>query len=159
MGMGRDRGDGEWLKYTWLIMSAMASQITSLTIVYSSVYSDANQSKHQSSASLLYGVGGGWGWVGGWGGGGGGGGWGGWVGGWGVGGWGDGWGGGGWVGGGGGMHRWPVNSPHKGPVTRKLYPFDDVIMLNNHRKPCVYYIGHSIYTEHISFVNTLPRNV
>ena len=25
-------------------------------------------------------------------------------------------------------HRWPVNSPHKGPVTRKRFPFDDVIM-------------------------------
>ena len=27
-----------------------------------------------------------------------------------------------------GTHRWPVNSPHKGPVTRKILPFDDVIM-------------------------------
>ena len=27
-----------------------------------------------------------------------------------------------------GMHRWPVNSPHKWPVTRKMFPFDDVIM-------------------------------
>ena len=27
-----------------------------------------------------------------------------------------------------GIHRWPVNSPRKGPVTRKMYPFDDVIM-------------------------------
>ena len=27
-----------------------------------------------------------------------------------------------------GIHRWPVNSPHKGPVTRKLFPFDYVIM-------------------------------
>ena len=27
-----------------------------------------------------------------------------------------------------GLHRWPVNSPHKGPVTRKMFPFDDVIM-------------------------------
>ena len=26
------------------------------------------------------------------------------------------------------IHRWPVNSPHKGPVTRKVFPFDDVIM-------------------------------
>ena len=24
--------------------------------------------------------------------------------------------------------RWPVNSPHKWPVTRKMFPFDDVIM-------------------------------
>ena len=28
-----------------------------------------------------------------------------------------------------GIHRGPVNSPHKGPVTRKMLPFDDVIML------------------------------
>ena len=27
-----------------------------------------------------------------------------------------------------GIHRWPVNSPHKGPVTWKMFPFDDVIM-------------------------------
>ena len=27
-----------------------------------------------------------------------------------------------------GIHRWPVNSPHKGPVTRKMFPFDDIIM-------------------------------
>ena len=27
-----------------------------------------------------------------------------------------------------GIHRWPVNSPHKGPVTRKVFPFDDVII-------------------------------
>ena len=34
----------------------------------------------------------------------------------------------------GGIHRWPVNSPHngefpaQGPVTRKMFPFDDAIM-------------------------------
>ena len=64
-------------------MSAIASQLTSLTIVYSTVYSDADQRKHQSSASLAS-----------------------------V-----------W-----GIHRWPVNFPHKGPVTRKMFPFDDVII-------------------------------
>ena len=64
-------------------MGAMASQITSLTIVYSIVYSGANQRKHQSSASLAF-----------------------------V----------------GGIHRRPVNSPHKGPVTRKMLPFDNIIM-------------------------------
>ena len=31
-----------------------------------------------------------------------------------------------------GIHRWPVNSPHKGPVTRKMFPFDDVIMKTWH---------------------------
>ena len=27
-----------------------------------------------------------------------------------------------------GIHRWPVNSPHKWPVTREMFPFDDVII-------------------------------
>ena len=40
------------IRYIGVIMGAMASQITSLTIVYSSVYSSADQRKHQSSASL-----------------------------------------------------------------------------------------------------------
>ena len=35
-------------------MGARASQITSLTIVYSIVYSDADQRKHESSASLAF---------------------------------------------------------------------------------------------------------
>ena len=35
-------------------MGMVASQITSLTIVYSTVYSDADQRKHQSSASLAF---------------------------------------------------------------------------------------------------------
>ena len=61
----------------------MAYQITSLTIVYSTVYSCAYQTKHQSPASLAFVQ---------------------------------------------GIHRWLVNSPHKRPVTRKMSPFDDVIM-------------------------------
>ena len=40
--------------YTDVIMTTMASQITSLTVVYSTVYSDADQRKHQSSASLVF---------------------------------------------------------------------------------------------------------
>ena len=28
-----------------------------------------------------------------------------------------------------GIHRGPVNSPHKWPVTQKMFPFDDFIML------------------------------
>ena len=67
----------EKIHYTDVIMGAMASQITSLKIVYSTVYSD--QRKHQSSASLAF-------------------------------------------------VRWPVDSLHKWPVTRKMFPFDDVIM-------------------------------
>ena len=35
-------------------MGAMASQITSLMIFYLTVYSDADQRKHQSSASLAF---------------------------------------------------------------------------------------------------------
>ena len=66
-------------------MSAMASQITSLTIIYSTVYSGADQRKHQRPASLVFVR---------------------------------------------GIHRWPVNSPHKGPVTRKMFSFDDVIVKN-----------------------------
>ena len=42
------------LHYNDVIMSAMASQLTSLTIVYSIVYSGADQIKHQSSASLAF---------------------------------------------------------------------------------------------------------
>ena len=75
-----------WIKsfsYDDVIMGAMASQITSLTIVYSTVYSGADQRKHQSSTSLAF-----------------------------V-----------W-----GIHRGQVNSPHKWPVTRKMFPIDDVIM-------------------------------
>ena len=40
--------------YCDVIMGEIASQITSLTIVYSTVYSDADQRKHQSSASLAF---------------------------------------------------------------------------------------------------------
>ena len=71
------------LHYSDAIMSVMASQITCLTIVYSTVYSGIVKRKHQSSASLAYMR---------------------------------------------GIQRWQVNCPHKGPVTRKMFPFDDVIM-------------------------------
>ena len=40
--------------YCDAIMGTVASQITSLTIVYTTVYSDPDQSKHQSSASLAF---------------------------------------------------------------------------------------------------------
>ena len=42
------------MHYADVIMTKMASQITSLTVVYSTVYSDADQIKHQSSASLAF---------------------------------------------------------------------------------------------------------
>ena len=76
-------------------MGAMASQITSLTIVHSTVYSGADQRKHQSSASMAFVR---------------------------------------------GIHRWPVNSPHKWSVTRKMFPFDDVIMDKQfHPTLCILY--------------------
>ena len=64
-------------------MGVMVFQLTSLTIVYSIVYSGADQRKQQSSASLAF-----------------------------V-----------W-----GIHRGPVNTPHKWPVTWKMFPIDDVLM-------------------------------
>ena len=40
--------------YIDVIMTTMASQITSLTVVYSTVYSDADKKKHQSPSSLAF---------------------------------------------------------------------------------------------------------
>ena len=68
-----------------VIMSAMASQISGVSIVCSVVCSGADQRKHQRSASLTFVV---------------------------------------------GIHRWPVDSPHKGPVTRKMFKFDNGIIRN-----------------------------
>ena len=31
-----------------------------------------------------------------------------------------------------GIHRLPVDSPHKGQITRKMFPFDDAIMISKH---------------------------
>ena len=74
--------------YSNVIMNAMVLKIPSLTIVNSTVYSGANQRKHQSSASLAFVR---------------------------------------------GIHRSPMNSPHKGPVTRKMFLHEDVIMHFRHR--------------------------
>ena len=60
-----------------LIMSALANQITGVSIIYSTVCSGTDQWEDQSSV------------------------------------------------------RWPVNSLHRGPVTRKMFPFDDVIMVTH----------------------------
>ena len=75
--------ESELMHYSDVIMGVMTSQITSVTIVYSTVCWGADQRKHQSFASLAFVR---------------------------------------------GIHRWPVNSPHKGPVMRKMFPFDDIIM-------------------------------
>ena len=42
------------ISYIDVITTTMTSQITSLTVVHSTVYSDADQRKHQSSASLAF---------------------------------------------------------------------------------------------------------
>ena len=43
-----------WHHYDDVIMTTLGSQITSLTVVYSIVYSGVDQRKHQSSASLAF---------------------------------------------------------------------------------------------------------
>ena len=46
-----------------------------------------------------------------------------------------------------GIHRWQVNSPHKGPVTRKMFPFDDAIMQwQTHEITAVYFVAYRITT-------------
>ena len=93
------------IHYKDVLVGTIASQITSLTIVHSTVYSDADQRKHQSSASLAF-----------------------------V-----------WE-----IHRGPVNSPHKWPVTRKMFPFDDVIM-----SLCI--VGY--YKTYANFNGSIKRTV
>ena len=69
--------------YNIIIMSAMASHITRLTIIYSAFYSGEDQrKKSELRVTGLCAE----------------------------------------------KSPWPVNSPHKGPVTREMFPFDDVIM-------------------------------
>ena len=65
--------------YNDVIMSVMASQITGVSVAYSTVGSGADQRKHATWKQAP-------------------------------------------------RHRWPVNSPHKGPVTRKLFLYDNVIL-------------------------------
>ena len=48
-----------------------------------------------------------------------------------------------------GIHRGPVNFPHKWPVTRKMFPFDDVIIQNWLGKWLVVWWNQAItYTNH-----------
>ena len=48
-----------------------------------------------------------------------------------------------------GNSRGPVNSPHKGPVTRKMFPFDDVIMDKAMVRPSYFYNGILIPAKNI----------
>ena len=70
-------------------MSVMASQLTGVLIVCSTVCSGPDHRKHQSSTSRAFDR---------------------------------------------AIHRWLVNSPHKGSVTRKIFPFDDVIVYKQKAK-------------------------
>ena len=55
-----------------------------------------------------------------------------------------------------GIHRGPVNSPHKGPVTRKILPFDDVIMINHFMNMCLYiHEKQNVYWISMSMENPL----
>ena len=44
-----------------------------------------------------------------------------------------------------GIHRWPVNSPNKWPVTRKMFPFDDVIMISRPNVATEASINHTLH--------------
>ena len=81
----------------------MASQIASLTIVYSTVYSEADQRKHQSSTWLAFVM---------------------------------------------EIHRWPVNSPHRGPVTWQMFPFDNVMMMMHNDDVCINKIHFIQFVTH-----------
>ena len=106
--------------YCDVIMSAMASQITGVSIVYSAVCSVADQIKNQSSTSLAVVR---------------------------------------------GNHQWPVNSPHKGPVTRKMFPFDDVIMVYIYSVWCVEFnlyrssqAAHWGHSEHVLILTSIRKS-
>ena len=55
-----------------------------------------------------------------------------------------------------GIHRWPVNSPQKEPVTRKILPFDDVIM--NATNIAVRYLSLSKVARYIMLMSTRYPN-
>ena len=100
------------------IRSTMASQITSLTIVYATVHSGADQRKHQSSASLAFVR---------------------------------------------GIHRWPVNSPHKGQWRGKCFhlvtsswttKFDTTVLNNVHNFNFNFFIVSIIYSPNAGTIMT-----
>ena len=46
-----------------------------------------------------------------------------------------------------GIHRFPVYSPHKGPVTPTMFPFDDTIIT-----PCIYFIKFGVWRYGVAFI-------
>ena len=58
-----------------------------------------------------------------------------------------------------GIHQSPVNSPHKGPVTRKMFPFHDVIMAKCTHCGLVWrYSSVSTFTQVIACCLTAPNH-
>ena len=58
-----------------------------------------------------------------------------------------------------GMHRWPVDSPKKGPVTRNKFPFDDVIMkVTKQNGNCVYSFIYTLF-QSITELASMPAFV
>ena len=58
-----------------------------------------------------------------------------------------------------GIRRWPMDSPHKGPVRRKMTPFDDVIMHcgsrnNMNLSIMIWQTGHFIISRSPSYIYT-----
>ena len=117
-----------WVKitshYNDIIMGTVLSQISSLTIVYSTFDSDPDERKHQSSTSLTFVL---------------------------------------------GIHGGLMNSPHKWPLTWKMFRFDDIIMPHNGVVQCsepssIFFLTHQplAYVAAISKVdvsNSLHRVV
>ena len=56
-----------------------------------------------------------------------------------------------------GIHRWPVNSPHKGQVTRKMFPLDDVIVMLCYHKFDQVYWGKSLVENNLCCYNSYFR--
>ena len=49
-----------------------------------------------------------------------------------------------------GIHRWPVNSPHKGPVTRNIFLFNDVIIASRANEVILKIMGEFRRSNHNS---------
>ena len=59
-----------------------------------------------------------------------------------------------------GIHRWLVNSPHKWPVMRKIFPFDDVIMIRTTVMDMTWISCPSLqWCYMITMTSQIPRNL
>ena len=57
------------------------------------------------------------------------------------------------------LRHWPVNSPHKGPQSRKMFPFDDVIMKLMLMRRTVWYITLDRHFNKLQLNGQLPSNI